>query len=143
MIKELLEILKRDKPALAPIRIWDAYKNLDKVKDDPKSEMIALVSLIRNVTGLDKKLTPYNNTVEINFRDWILKKNAGQHNRFTEEQISWLRMIRDYIAGNGSFEKEVLDLDPFNKAGGLGEMWELFGSDMDGLIEEMNEELAA
>ncbi|MES9903781.1 MAG: type I restriction-modification enzyme R subunit C-terminal domain-containing protein, partial [Sedimenticola sp.] len=32
---------------------------------------------------------------------------------------------------------------PFDSQGGLGKMVQLFGADMDELIEEMNEELAA
>ena len=40
-------------------------------------------------------------------------------------------------------EKEDFELDPFNKNGGLGRIWQLFGEETDGIIEELNEVLAA
>jgi len=36
-----------------------------------------------------------------------------------------------------------LELEPFDQKGGLGRMWQLFGDDMDAVIAEMNEALAA
>src|SRR3989337_2659465 len=52
MIRELLEKLKADKPALAPLRVWSAYEQIDASassarQSSPKNELIALVSLIR------------------------------------------------------------------------------------------------
>ena len=57
--------------------------------------------------------------------------------------MAWLHMIRDYVAGSFHIDREDFDLSPFNAAGGLGKFWSLFGGDMDGIIEEMNEVLAA
>ena len=114
-----------------------------KTGTSAKNELIALVSLIRTITGIDAALTPYDKTVDKNFQQWILKKNAGQHNRFTEEQMQWLRMIKDYVAGSFHVEKEDFELDPFNKQGGLAKMWKLFGDSMDEIINELNEVLAA
>jgi type I restriction enzyme R subunit len=55
----------------------------------------------------------------------------------------WLQMIRDHIISSFHFERNDLKMAPFDAQGGLGKMYQLFGTDMDGLIEEMNEELAA
>ena len=55
-----------------------------------------------------------SNKVDLNFRDWILKKNAGQHNRFTEEQMQWLRMIKDHIATSIHLDADDLDYTPFD-----------------------------
>jgi type I restriction enzyme R subunit len=52
-------------------------------------------------------------------------------------------MIRDHIANSIHFEKEDLDYAPFDREGGIGRMYELFGEQMDEVIEEMNEELVA
>lgn len=57
---------------------------------------MALVSLSRNVCGIDGRLMPYNKTVDKNFQQWILKQNTEKQNRFTDEQMQWLRMIKDY-----------------------------------------------
>ena len=42
-----------------------------------------------------------------------------------------------------SIEPEDLDLSPFNQRGGLGKAHQLFGEQLDKLLEELNETLAA
>lgn len=143
MIQEVLEKLKLERPLLAPMQVWRAYEQLEKATGSPKSELIALVSLLRRISGVDATLIDYSNKVDLNFRDWILKKNAGQHNRFTEEQMQWLRMIKDHIATSIHLDADDLDYTPFDAAGGKGKMWHLFGEQMDEIINELNEALAA
>lgn len=143
MIRDLAEAIKTSKPTLAPLHVWRAYEQLEKVNGQPKNELIALVSLVRTISGADTTLTSFDKTVDKNFQQWILKKNAGQHNRFTEEQVQWLRMIKDYIANSFHVDKEDFELDPFNKQGGLGKMWQLFGEETEAIIEELNESLVA
>lgn len=150
MIQEVLEKLKLERPNLAPFQIWKAYEQLEKATptksgqaSSPKSELIALVSLLRRISGIDSTLIDYSNKVDLNFRDWILKKNAGQHNRFTEEQMQWLRMIKDHIATSIHLDADDLDYTPFDAEGGKGKMWQLFGEQMNEIINELNEALAA
>lgn len=143
MIKDLCEKLKTEKPLLAPLAVWRAYEQLEKTNGSAKNELIALVSLIRRVVGIDTALTAYDKTVDKNFQDWIFKKNAGQHNAFTEAQMQWLRMMKDYVANSFSIDKDDFDLSPFNAEGGLSKMWQLFGDDIDKIINELNEVLAA
>jgi type I restriction enzyme, R subunit len=143
MIQEVLEKLKLERPLLAPMQVWRAYEQLEKATGSPKSELIALVSLLRRISDIDSTLIDYSNKVDVNFRDWILKKNAGQHNRFTEEQMQWLRMIKDHIATSIHLDADDLDYTPFDAAGGKGKMWQLFGEGMNDIINELNEALAA
>lgn len=148
MIQEVLEKLKLEKPNLAPFSVWKAFEQLDASSSSaragsPKSELIALVSLLRRISGIDATLTDFSSKVDLNFRDWILKKNAGRHNRFTEEQMQWLRMIKDHIATSIHLDADDLDYTPFDAAGGKGKMWQLFGEQMDEIINELNEALAA
>ncbi len=142
MIKQLYEKLKADAPNLAPLSIWRSYEQLEKVNGSPKNELVALVSLIRRVIGLDESLTAYDKTVDAHFKDWVFKQQAGTL-KFTEEQMQWLRMIKDYVANSFHVDKEDFELDPFNKNGGLGKMWQLFGDRTEKIIEELNEVLAA
>ena len=143
MIKELLENLKVNKPTLAPTYIWDAYRQIEEVNpDSPKSELIALVSLLRRITGLDSKLTGYDVTIDKNFKDWLFKKQAGSI-KFNEEQMSWLRMIKTHIIDSFHIEVDDLDYTPFDAEGGRGKMWQLFGENMNEIIDELNEVLAA
>lgn len=143
MIKDLVEKIVQDKPTLAPSSVWRAYEQLESVSGQPKNEMVALVSLIRKVAGIDTALTPYDRTVDRNFQQWILKKNAGQHNRFTKEQMEWLQMLKEQIATSVHIEADDLDYTPFDAKGGRGKMWQLFGDNMEAIINELNEALAA
>jgi len=144
MIKEVLEKLKNDKPVLTPLKVWRAYETLDSfAPKSPKSELIALVSLIRKVCGIDATLTSFDKAVDKNFQEWVFRKQAGNAPKFSEEQMEWLRMIKDHVINSFHIEKEDFDLNPFNAQGGLGKMWQLFGDRTEGIIDELNEVLAA
>lgn len=143
MIKDLCDTLKTQKPLLAPLTVWKAYEQLEKANGSAKNELIALVSLIRHVIGIDSKLTAYDKTVDKNFADWVWKKQAGNAPKFSEEQMQWLRMMKDYIANSFNLEKDDFDLSPFNAQGGLSKLWQLFGEQSDDIINELNEALVA
>ena len=144
MIKEVMEKLKLEKPLLAPDYVWNAYATLENVKSkQPKDELTALVSLIRRACGIDGELKPFDKTINENFQNWIFKQNAGQHNRFTPEQMEWLRMIKDHVVSSYHIELDDLDYTPFDAHGGLGGMHQLFGKETEEIINELNEVLAA
>ncbi|MDF1547323.1 MAG: type I restriction-modification enzyme R subunit C-terminal domain-containing protein [Bacteroidales bacterium] len=143
MVKDVLEKLKMDKPLLAPLYVWQAYEQLEKVNGkSPKNELVALVSLIRRVTGIDDKLTAYDKIVDRNFQKWVFEKQAGAL-KFNEEQMNWLRMMKEHIATSFHIEVDDLDYTPFDAHGGRGMMYQLFGNGMNAVISEMNAALAA
>lgn len=111
----------------------------EKANGQPKNKLIALVSLIRTVSAT---LTPFDKTVDKNFQDWIFKKQAGP-TKYTTKQVHWLRMIKDYIANLFHVDKDDFELDPFNKASGLGKFHQLFREDYEKILKESNEELVA
>ena len=170
MNKDMLEILKIEKRLLVPMNVWRAYNTIDNTNhiftavgtgrdlsengrnvgtgrdlslQSPLSEMMMLVSLIRRITGIDTILSPYDKIVDKNFQDWVFKKQAGNATKFNEEQMQWLRMIKDYVVNSFHIEKDDFDLNPFNREGGLSKMWQLFGDTTDDIINELNEILAA
>jgi len=143
MIKDLVDKIIQEKPTLAPMNIWRAYEQLENVSGQPKNEMVALVSLIRKVAGIDKALTPYDKTVDKNFADWVWKKQQGAAIKFTKEQMDWLYMLKEQIATSVHIETDDLDYTPFDSKGGRGKMWQLFGDEMEAIINELNEALAA
>jgi type I restriction enzyme R subunit len=144
MIKEVFDKLKLDKPTLAPDYVWAAYSQLEEVKSkQPIDELTALVSLIRKACGIDSELKPFDKTVDDNFKNWIFKQNAGQHNRFTSEQMDWLRELKNHVINSYHIEIEDLDFTPFDEKGGRGKMYQLFGAEMVMIIEELNEILAS
>ena len=144
MIREVLEKLKSDRPRLAPLRVWQAYSLLDEYKgSQPAGELTALVALIRRVCGIDSTLSPYSETVRRNFQNWIMAHHSGAGEKFNEEQMDWLRMIRDHIITSFHLDRDDLDMAPFDSKGGLGQMHKLFGEQMDAVMDELNEALAA
>lgn len=145
MIKELSEILSRPPNLITIDRLWWAYEQLNGEKVQGKSIKRALtdiISLLRFELGIDKELYPYSDIVNIKFKDWIFKKNAGNV-QFSEEQTEWLRMIKDHIISSVTIEKEDFDNTPFAERGGLMKVWKLFGKDLDKVLEEINVELVA
>ena len=144
MVRELLEKLKQDKPLLAPTYVWDAYCAIENVKAaHPKSELTALVSLVRHACGIDKNLVAFDSTIEKNFNTWLFRQHTGNRNRFTPEQIEWLRMIKDHIVNSYHLDIDDLDYTPFDAQGGRGKMYQLFGEEMMTIIDELNEVLVA
>ncbi len=144
MIRQVLDKLKTDKPKLAPVRVWQAYAQLDNYKGQPIiNELTALVALIRRVCGLDATLTNYDALVRRNFQNWVLKHHSGGGEKFNEEQMNWLRMVRDHVAVSIHMERDDLEMSPFDGQGGLGKMHQLFGARMDALLDELNEVLVA
>ena len=144
MIRAVHQKLTGDKPRLAPLRVWQAYALLDDYRDQqPTIELTALVALIRRACGIDATLSPYDQTVRRNFQTWIMTRHRGNGDKFNDEQMDWLRMIRDHVAASFHLERSDLELTPFDAKGGLGRMYQLFGDQMNRVIDELNEALAA
>lgn len=155
MISDLFDLLVQEKPVMKLSTLWDAYatqedeamkgKEVNRLPrtEKPKQNLVLLVSLLRKVIGIDKWLTSYDSTVDRNFQEWVFKKQAGNAPKFTEEQMQWLRMIKDYIAASFHISTEDFDYAPFNAAGGLGKYYQLFKTDYEKILDELNEVLAA
>ena len=60
---------------------------------------------------------------------------------FSGEQMRWLEMIRDRIAGDAEVRIEDFDDVPFLDAGGLGKFYEAFGEEYEAVVAALNEEL--
>ena len=126
-------------------RLWDCYaiKKPDKVRGKSTMHQLAdLIAIIRFEMGYGDNLQPFAETVNYNFMRWTLKRNAGAVH-FSEEQMEWLRLIKDHIAVSLSIEPEDLDLNPFDRRGGLGRFYEVFGDSYEDILTEMNIELVA
>lgn len=143
MVKELLENIKANKPKLSPSYVYKAYLQLEETNsENPKSELIALVSILRRLSGIDEKLNNYENVVDKNFQQWVFSKQAGSL-KYNEEQMWWLRKIKEHIVSSFHIDMDDLDYTPFDSKGGRGKMWQLFGEEMESILDELNEVLAA
>lgn len=146
-IKTLDELYKQLKQqGLTVERLWDCYQTKcpEKVKRGTVARLADLVSMIRFEMGYGDKLEPFADRVNYNFMKWSLNFNAiHAPTIITEEQMSWLRMIRDYIIVSLSIEKEDLDMNPFVDKGGLGKFYELFGDEYENILDDLNDKLVA
>ena len=124
-------------------RLWDCYaiQKPERVKGTV-GKLADLVSLVRFEMGYTENLTPFADRVNTNFQNWVFRRNAGAVH-FTEEQMDWLRLIKDHIAISLSIETDDLELNPFDRKGGLGRFYELFGDEYEEILAEMNVELVA
>ncbi len=107
-----------------------------------KRLLVDLVSLIRFALDQEGELHPYAETVYERFDRWL----AAQHSRgrgFTEEQVRWLKMIRDHIATSVEMQLDDFGLTPFAEEGGLGRAAQVFGKELRPIVQELNEALAA
>ena len=101
------------------------------------AQLTDLISIIRFEMGYTENLAPFADRVNYNFMQWTLRRNAGAVH-FTDEQMEWLRLVKDHIAVSLSIEPTDLDLNPFDRKGGLGRFYEVFGTQYESILHEMN-----
>lgn len=149
MVQEVAEALQQPPYNLTSERVWASYERTLKLKTGPGSGpggqqrlLTDLVALIRYEVGVDAELRPYADTVRKNFQEWAFRKQAGAV-KFTEAQMAWLHLVRDHIATSVHLDRDDLELGTMGQQGGLAKMYQLFGEEMDTLIDELNETLAA
>ena len=143
-IKALAEALVIPPHFWTTERLWEAYRRLDKskVRGSGQRTLADIVSVVRYAIGGADELTPFAEGVHDRFQRWLaMQESIGR--AFTEEQVQWLQAIRDHIAGSVSMEMGDFEYAPFNQQGGLGKAYNLFGTELEGLLEELNLELVA
>jgi len=143
-VKDLADRIQAPPRLWTESQLWQAYAALEKSKVKGASTrriLTDLVSLVRLAVHQDKELVPFPELVNANFNSWLAQQEKLK--KFTTEQRHWLEMIRDHVAANLSIEKDDFELAPFNREGGLGKVHQLFGGELNAIIEELNGVLAA
>jgi type I restriction enzyme R subunit len=144
-IKELAGLIEKPPHHFRVDSLWDGYAALEKarVKGANGPHILTdLVSLVRFAMHQENELVPFPDKVEVNFKAWLARQEASGK-KFSDEQRQWLVMIRDHIAANLGVETDDFDYAPFSQQGGLGKVHQLFGEDLNLIIEQLNETLAA
>jgi len=144
-IKDLAAAIQAPPRSWTPERLWRAYETLrkDKVRGSSGKRLLTdIVSLVRFATHKDDELVPFGEHVRERFEQWMAQQR--DHGRaFTADQRRWLEMMRDHIATSLEMDLDDFDLAPFAEAGGLGRAAQVFGEDLNPLLEELNGVLAA
>lgn len=145
-IRELAGKLADPPHHLTTADVWQAYKRLNAalVRGAPSDKVLTdLISLVRFATGQAEVLEPYAARVEQRFNLWIGRQiKAGKD--FSDEQLAWLRAIKDYLAANVEIAPADLMRDqPFSDWGGVVAARRLFGTELNGMLDELSEVLVA
>ncbi|UCH94020.1 MAG: DEAD/DEAH box helicase family protein [Candidatus Aminicenantes bacterium] len=144
-IRQLAEAIKKPPYHLTPGQLWRAYEKLEKSKvknASPHRILADIISLVRFALGETDLLEPFEHTVEHRFREWLeMQKQAGQ--QFTFTQLEWLNMMKDHIAASLSISMDDFQYIPFHEKGGAVKVYQLFGEDLNRIIDELNHRLVA
>lgn len=149
MLQELHEHLAQPPLLLTTERLWSAYARVRSSQvqgAEQKRRLTDLVSLVRFALGLDgtgAELKPFADEVDRRFAQWIWRHNSQRRTAFSPEQMEWLRLMKEHIASSCAIAREDFDYAELAARGGLQKAWGLFGEELDGLMDEMNEELVA
>jgi type I restriction enzyme R subunit len=139
-IKELAEAISKPPYNLTTELVWLAYQQLDKAKvkgAGPQKLLTNIVSLVRFAAGEAAVLEPFPEEVNHNYTQWLnTQEELGK--RFTPEQKDWLNMIKEHIATSLSINNEALELSPFNQKGGAIKAYQLFGQQLNDILEDLN-----
>ena len=124
--------------------LWRLYEALEpeKVTGAGGNALVDLVAIVRHAIKPEEALVPVAEQVEARYQAWLEEKARGGQ-QFTAEQRRWLDAIKNHIASSLAIERQDFEDVPFNQWGGLGGAWRAFGEDLDGVLAELNERLAA
>jgi len=139
-IKALHEAIKAPPRLLTPQKLWAAYKTLAKNRvrgASAQRRLTDIVNLVRFALHQADELVPYPEDVQVRFEQWMATQELRGRS-FTDEQRTWLEMIRDHIAQSLEIDLGDFDFTPFNAEGGLGKARELFGTELKALMDELN-----
>ncbi|MBG6081121.1 type I restriction enzyme R subunit [Rubrivivax gelatinosus] len=145
-IRELAARLADPPQHLSAADVWQAYKRLNAalVRGAPSDKLLTdLISLVRFATGQAELLEPFAARVEQRFNLWIGRQiKAGR--AFSDEQLAWLKAIKDYLVANVEIAPADLMRDqPFSDWGGVVAARKVFGTELNGMLEELSEVLVA
>ncbi len=143
-IKELRDRLLHANVRFTNDQLWNAYRELYKSKvrnARPDRVLTNIVSLVRFAVDKSQDLEPFPTTVEERFQKWLDDTHA-KGMQFSDDQLFWLKMIKDFVAINGSIqlngEITSFELPPFRDRGGIFKAHEVFGGQLEQITNELN-----
>ena len=145
-VKELRDAL-RNPPVGLPdpaSGLWLLYRATEpeKVKRKGGDALVDLVAIVKHAVDPAGPLVPMADQVEERYEEWLAEK-ARRRQTFTADQRRWLDAIKDHIAKSLAIERDDFEYAPFGQMGGLGAVYRAFGADLDSVLAELNERLAA
>ncbi|MBI4019155.1 MAG: DEAD/DEAH box helicase family protein [Candidatus Aenigmarchaeota archaeon] len=140
-LRELSDKIRTHPYFLTESKLWQAYQQLEhkKVKGASTNKIADFISLLSFELKKTPELEPYLDTVDKRFAEWLgRQKEAGVE--FTQEQLTWLKKLKDHISTSIEVLPEDLEDPPFNQMGGLGKASKVF-KNLNDTLEDLNEEV--
>jgi len=129
-LKEIREILKKNS--------FDEEQLRKAYELSSHKSMVDIISMIKNADDMTNPLLTAEERVNRAI-DSLIKEHT-----FTLEQLEWLNYIKQHLVVNLAIEKENFNLVPvLERHGGLAKAQKIFGTELDKIIEEINNRLAA
>lgn len=145
MLEELRAAMARPPWELRDATLWACYRRLHAGQTRaPAGVLTDLVSLVRYAVGARAELEPMAADVTRRFELWLgREKRAGRE--YTEDQLAWLRLMRDWVANNVEVTMQDLrDMPDFTTRGGAARARQLFGAErLPALVDELTDTLVA
>lgn len=142
---ELAEAIQRPPRQWTREALWQAYEQVERNRVQGASKgkhLTDLISLARHALGVEEQLVSFQDQAAQRFDNWLAQQ-ANRGCNFTDEQRSWLELIRDQIVIDLEVRLQDLDAPPFAQRGGLGKVYQLFGAELQAIVNELNEVVAA
>lgn len=145
MLQELRAAMARPPWQLNDRSVWECYRRLHGGKTRPGTSLLTdLVGLVRYAIGARDVLEPLGPDINRRFELWLgREKRAGRD--YSEAQLDWLRLMRDWVANNVEVTIDDLrDASDFTSRGGTHRARQLFGADrLPALLDELTDTLVA
>lgn len=143
-IRELATSIGRPPRSWTPDALWAAYEALDasRVRGSGHRVNTDLVSLVRYALGAADELVAYPDLVTERFDSWLAQQSTAGR-LFVPDQLAYLRLIAQHLAASLTIVPRDLTGAPFSEHGGLGRARDLFGEDLNALLHELTQALAA
>ena len=143
-IKSIAKELRKPPYEITADDVWNAYQrtNPDKVKPLGEQKNPAnIIALTQFALGKIEVLEPFLDKVAIKFNDW-LEKQKIEGKEYTEEELDWLNMMKNYYSTFLEINMTSFNQPPFVNKGGAAKAYKLFGHDLNKILFELNETLA-
>jgi type I restriction enzyme, R subunit len=142
-LRQLRDALARPPVAATPAQLWRAYQAVEaeKVKRSGGEVLTDLVALVRHALMPTMTLVPYRDQLRERYDQWLKDRNADSV--FTPEQREWLDRMEEHIATSLAIAPADFEVGWFGQHGSLGKAHALFGDNLEPLMTELSERLAA
>jgi type I restriction enzyme R subunit len=145
MLEGLRAAMARPPWELRDATVWACYRRLHAGQTRaPTGLLTDLVGLVRYAIGDRAELEPLARDVNRRFELWLgREKKAGRD--YSDEQVEWLRLMRDWVAGNVEITvADVREVSDFAARGGAARARQLFGAErLPVLLDELTDTLVA